>query len=63
MLQGQRQRADDRSMKMRKLGKGDDSELTKKLDKEAEKRRIKQESLISADDAKYDRIDKNRRQT
>ena len=37
LKRGKSQRADDRSMKMRKLGKGD-SELTKKLDKEAEKR-------------------------
>ena len=46
MLQAKSQRADDRSMKMRKLGKGD-SDLTKKLDKETDKKEIhKQESLI-----------------
>ena len=40
------QRADDRSMKMRKLGKGpDDSNLTKKLDKE-QKEGHKQGNLI-----------------
>jgi len=52
------QRADDRSMKMRKLGKGD-SDLTKKLDKETDKRAAQARKFDrAADDAKYDRMDK-----
>ena len=46
-------------MKMRKLGKGD-SDLTKKLDKEAEKGAAQARKFDRyADDAKYDRIDKD----
>lgn len=52
------QRADDRSMKMRKLGKGD-SDLTKKLDKETDKKAAQARKFDrAADDAKYDRLDK-----
>ena len=51
------QRADDRSMKMRKLGKGD-SDLTKKLDKETDKKVAQARKFDRVDDAKYDRMDK-----
>ena len=52
------QRADDRSMKMRKLGKGD-SDLTKKLDKETDKKAAQARKFDrAADDARYDRMDK-----